>query len=176
MNYRNKLRNLYATLWAARKQEQCEAGIHMANWLSDTNCGTAGCLLGSLYIHNRAAMHTACEMVQDPVQLPIGTSMLQLVRRERVYWPLAAVAVAGSYSLAAFLFSCHSGPATNAISLSSSDAIRRLEKTIAYLERKQNLWDTDPETLRKQEGDWGFVMEASRREFPIEEPQAGSTA
>jgi len=92
-------------------------------------------------------------------------------------WLSLSDEMAGNKRLSAFLFTNHRTmigvlhdyprvSVSDAAQLTPAEAIRRLEKTIAYLNRKQSMWETEPERMRNQEGDWGFVTAASREVEP----------
>ena len=109
-------------------------------------CPTAACMVGSYAISKG---------------LPLGN------------WLKLGVQIAGNERLSSFLFTNHmqmigvfpgyrlGTHRRDAATLEPAEAIRRLEKTIAYLNRKQSMWETEPERMRHQEGDWGFVSPAA---------------
>jgi len=145
--------NLPALIATYHYGQQAER-IDMAHWVN--GCGTAGCLVVTAIIYG-----------MDDLRLPIEDHLRGMARQEipelMPIWQIA-VLIAGNDRLCDFVFDVHNGRCQNAKNLSGPAAINRLRKTIAYLSRKQQLWDTEPDRMRNQEGDWGFVEEAVEAE------------
>lgn len=106
--------------------------FHMGTW----KCGTAGCLVGTWCI---AHPHDEMTLERDPDGYNVISPMFRGVSDED-----AVMTRFGLFGgITGFLFVRHVLPrqqCPDAMDLSQSEAVARLRKYIAYVERKRALW------------------------------------